>query len=57
METFKLLSKESKSFRTTKQIIIGVEAVHMTKKGQTLQEEKSVPNQVNFIHQLFEMVA
>ncbi|USL11055.1 IS6 family transposase [Bacillus bombysepticus] len=46
-----------KSFRTAKQILAGVEAVHMMKKGQTLQGEKSVRNQVNLIHQLFGLPA
>ena len=46
-----------KSFQTAKQILAGVEAVHMMKKGQTLQGEKSVRNQVNLIHQLFDLPA
>lgn len=46
-----------KSFRTAKQILAGVEAVHMMKKGQTLQGEKSVRNQVILIHQLFGLPA
>lgn len=46
-----------KSFRIAKQILVGVEAMHMMKKGQTLQGEKSVRNQVNFIHQLFGLPA
>lgn len=42
-----------KSLRTAKRIIAGVEAMHMIKKGQTLQWEKSVQNQKEFIHKLF----
>ncbi|AQX56565.1 IS6 family transposase [Priestia flexa] len=42
-----------KSFRTAKRIIAGIEAMHMIKKGQTLQGEKSVQSQVNLVHQLF----
>ncbi|MBT2255917.1 IS6 family transposase [Priestia megaterium] len=42
-----------KSLRTAKRIIAGIEAMHMTKKGQTFQEEKSVQNQKEFIHRLF----
>ena len=42
-----------KSFRTAKRIIVGIEAMHMIKKRQTLQEEKSVQNQKEFIHRLF----
>lgn len=46
-----------KSFRTTKRIIAGIEAMHMVKKGQTSQGEKSVQNQVNCIHELFGLTA
>ncbi|MCM3771409.1 IS6 family transposase [Priestia aryabhattai] len=42
-----------KSLRTAKQIIAGIEAMHMIKKGQTLQREKSVQNQIQFIYLLF----
>ena len=42
-----------KSLRTAKQIIVGIEAMPMIKKGKTLQRKKSVQNQVRFIHQLF----
>jgi transposase-like protein len=45
-----------KSLRTAKRIIAGIEAMHMIKKGQTLQREKSVQNQNEFIHQLFGLV-
>lgn len=46
-----------KSLQTAKRIIAGIEAMHMIKKGQTLQREKSVQNQKEFIHQLFGLVA
>lgn len=46
-----------KSLRTAKRIIAGIEAMHMIKKGQTLQRENSVQNQKEFIHQLFGIVA
>lgn len=42
-----------KSLRTAKQIIAGMEAMHMIKKGQTLQREKSVQNRIKFIYLLF----
>ncbi|MFP3125899.1 IS6 family transposase [Ectobacillus funiculus] len=42
-----------KSFRTAKRIIAGIEAMHMIKKGQTLEGEKSIRSQVNLVHQLF----
>ncbi|MGN4437855.1 IS6 family transposase [Bacillus cereus group sp. MYBK69-2] len=42
-----------KSLRTAKRIIARIEAMHMIKKGQTLQREKSVQNQKQFIHKLF----
>ena len=46
-----------KSFRTTTSIISGIEAMHMRKKGQLVLLDKSVKNQVKFIHQLFGIVA
>ncbi|MGE6896668.1 IS6 family transposase [Priestia flexa] len=46
-----------KSLRTAKRIIAGIEAMHMIKKGQTLQRGKSVQNQKEFIDQLFGLVA
>ncbi|MFJ5625721.1 IS6 family transposase [Peribacillus loiseleuriae] len=46
-----------KSLRTAKRIIVGIEAMHMIKKGQTLQREKSIQNQKEFIHQLFGLIA
>ncbi|MEY9866532.1 hypothetical protein ABIE66_001911 [Peribacillus sp. B2I2] len=42
-----------KSFRTAKRIIAGIEAMHIIQKGQTIQGEKSVQNQVNCIHEQF----
>ncbi|RAS77555.1 IS6 family transposase [Priestia endophytica] len=46
-----------KSFRTAKSIISGLEAMHIIKKGQLALQDKSVQNQVKFIHQLFGMAA
>ncbi len=46
-----------KSLRTAKRIIAGIEAMHMIKKEQILQREKSVQNQKEFIHQLFGLIA
>ncbi|MGG2134708.1 IS6 family transposase [Bacillus sp. S2(2024)] len=46
-----------KSFCTATYILSGIEAMHMMKKGQTLQGEKPVRNQVNLIHQLFGLPA
>ncbi|RPK09284.1 hypothetical protein FH5_04147 [Priestia endophytica] len=43
-----------KSSRTAKSILSGIEAMHIIKKGQLTLQEKSVQNQVKFIHQLFE---
>ena len=39
-----------KTFRTAKQIIYGIEVMHMLKKGQLPQREKSVKNEIKFIH-------
>ncbi|MER2460483.1 DDE-type integrase/transposase/recombinase, partial [Bacillus subtilis] len=44
-----------KSFRTATSIICGVEAMHMIKKGQLISRDKSAQNQVEFIHELFEI--
>ncbi|PJN58442.1 hypothetical protein BAWEI_50700 [Bacillus mycoides] len=46
-----------KSFHTATSIISGIEAMHMVKKGQLILLDKSVQNQVKFIHQLFGIVA
>ncbi|PEI33681.1 IS6 family transposase, partial [Bacillus pseudomycoides] len=35
----------------------GIEAMHVVKKGQLVLLEKSVQNQVEFIHQLFGIAA
>ncbi|MDR4160714.1 IS6 family transposase, partial [Bacillus paranthracis] len=34
----------------------GIEAMHMIKKGQLISRDKSVQNQVKFIHQLFGLI-
>jgi hypothetical protein len=46
-----------KSFRTAKFILSGIKAMHIIKKGQLVLGDKSVQNQVKFIHQLFGMIA
>ncbi|MEK5246641.1 IS6 family transposase [Bacillus sp. FSL R9-9530] len=46
-----------KSFRTAKSILSGIEAMHIIKKGQLILRDKSVKNEVKFIHQLFGMTA
>lgn len=46
-----------KSFRTAISIIFGIEAMHIIKKGQLASRDKSVQNQVKFIHQLFRIAA
>ncbi|PHF05374.1 DDE-type integrase/transposase/recombinase, partial [Bacillus wiedmannii] len=46
-----------KSFKTVTSILSGVEAIHMIKKGQLLQGEKSAQNSKEFIHQLFGLTA
>ena len=46
-----------KSFRTAKSILSGIEAMHIIKKGQLALPDKSVQNQVKFIHQLFGIAA
>jgi transposase-like protein len=46
-----------KSYRTATSIISGIEAMHMVKKGQFILLDKSVQNQVKFIHQLFGIAA
>ncbi|MHB0803621.1 IS6 family transposase, partial [Bacillus thuringiensis] len=38
-------------------MITGIEAMHMIKKGQTLQGEKSVQNQIYLINELFGLTA
>ncbi|MCM3196922.1 IS6 family transposase [Priestia megaterium] len=46
-----------KSFRTAKSILSRIEAMPIIKKGQLALPDKSVQNQVKFIHQLFGMAA
>ncbi|MHB0803008.1 hypothetical protein PVK73_26665, partial [Bacillus thuringiensis] len=38
-------------------MITGIEAMHMIKKGQTLQGEKSVQKQIYLINELFGLTA
>lgn len=42
-----------KSLQTAKKVIAGIEVMHMIKKGQTLQGEKSVQKRIYLIHDLF----
>ena len=42
-----------KSFHTVQFIISGIETMYIVKKGQFVSQNKSVQNQVRFIHQLF----
>src|SRR5947207_15643474 len=42
-----------KSFQTAKQIICGIEVMHMLKKGQRQQGVKPVQSEIEFIHKLF----
>jgi transposase, IS6 family len=42
-----------KTFQTAKQIICGVEVMHLLKKGQLQQGVKSVQSEIEFIHKLF----
>lgn len=42
-----------KKFRKAKQIICGVEVMHMLKKGQVQLGVKSVQSEIEFIHKLF----
>lgn len=46
-----------KTFGTAKQIICGVEVMHMFKKGQLPQRVKSVKSEIEFIHRLFDVVS
>ncbi|MED1517781.1 IS6 family transposase, partial [Bacillus paranthracis] len=45
-----------KSFRTATSILSGIKAMHMIKKGQLVLRDKSVQNQVKFIHHLFGLI-
>ncbi|ARJ25464.1 IS6 family transposase (plasmid) [Bacillus mycoides] len=46
-----------KSFRTATSILSGIDAMHIIKKGQLILRDKSVQNEMKFIHQLFGMAA
>ncbi|PGU02911.1 IS6 family transposase [Bacillus cereus] len=46
-----------KSFRTATSILSGIEAMHIIKKDQLILRDKSVQNEMKFIHQLFGMAA
>jgi transposase-like protein len=46
-----------KSFRTATSILSGIETMHIIKKGQLILRDKSVQNEIKFIHQLFGMAA
>ncbi|WMX58542.1 IS6 family transposase [Peribacillus sp. R9-11] len=46
-----------KSFRTATYILSGIEAMHMVKKDQPHQREKSAQNEVEFIHKLLGVAA
>ncbi len=46
-----------KSYETAASILIGIEAMHMMKKGQHHQRVKSIQNEVKFIHKLFGIVS
>lgn len=43
------------SFHTAKSILSGIEAMHIIKKGQLILRDRSVQNEMKFIHQLFGM--
>ncbi|HDR4949087.1 TPA: IS6 family transposase [Bacillus cereus] len=45
------------SLQTARKMIAGLEAMHMIKKGQTLQGEKSVQKQIYLIHEIFGLTA
>lgn len=45
------------SFQTVTKTLAGIEAMHMIKKGQTLQGEKSAQSQIQLIHNLFSLSA
>jgi len=48
---------EFKSYQTARNIIDGIEDMHMIKKGQTSQGVKSVQKQIKLIHHLFGLSA
>ncbi|MGG1152968.1 DDE-type integrase/transposase/recombinase, partial [Bacillus wiedmannii] len=45
------------SLQTARKMITGIEAMHMIKKGQTLQGEKSVQKQIYLINEIFDLTA
>ena len=48
-----MLGLKTKTFRTAKQIICGVETMQMLKKGQLQQGGRSDQSEIEFIHKLF----
>lgn len=46
-----------KSLQTATKMIAGIEVMHIIKKGQTLQGEKSVQRQIYLIHEIFGLTA
>ncbi|PHC37115.1 IS6 family transposase [Bacillus toyonensis] len=46
-----------KSLRTATKMITGIEAMHMIKKGQTFQGEKSAQRQIYLINEIFSLKA
>ncbi|ANS52211.1 hypothetical protein BT246_69200 (plasmid) [Bacillus thuringiensis] len=48
---------ELKSFPTAIKMIAGIKAMHIIKKGQTFQGEKSVQKQIYLINELFDLTA
>ncbi|WP_141554851.1 DDE-type integrase/transposase/recombinase, partial [Bacillus toyonensis] len=46
-----------KSFHKATKMIAGIEAMHMVKKGQILQGEKSVQKQIYLINEVFRLTA
>lgn len=46
-----------KSLQTATQMIAGIEAMYMVKKGQILQGEKSVQRQIYLINEVFGLIA
>ncbi|MGX5633470.1 DDE-type integrase/transposase/recombinase, partial [Bacillus thuringiensis] len=46
-----------KSLRTATKMIAGIEAMHMIKKGQTFQGERSAQRQIYLINEIFSLKA
>ncbi|CUB53606.1 hypothetical protein BN2127_JRS10_02371 [Bacillus subtilis] len=46
-----------KFLQTATKMIAGIEAIHMIKKGQTLQREKSAQKQMYLINKIFGLTA